>query len=79
MAVGQVKLHPRPEPKIVLAANVARRLAQPTSSASGFISVLKLLAVWVSLTKSKTYTAIIFIHVGSKFIGGSNSLLFFVL
>jgi hypothetical protein len=47
MAARQVKLLPLPGLKIALVANVAKRLAQPTSLAFGFIWALKQREAWV--------------------------------
>jgi hypothetical protein len=75
-AVKQRKLPHRPELKIVSVASGAKLPARLTSSASGFISALKLRAVWVWLTKQNLY-AFIFIHVGSNIWRRQQCLLFF--
>jgi hypothetical protein len=51
MAVKQLKSHPRLGLRTVLVANVAKRLAPPTSSVSGSIWVRKQLAAWVWRTR----------------------------
>lgn len=68
MGVVRVKSHLHLELRTVLAASGAKRLVRPTSSAFGFIWVLKPRAVWVWLTKQFIQQSF-FIDVGSK-LGG---------